>query len=129
MRLLETIERLAELSIARGCGFAGLAIFTVMFGLAWDPVMAFRTGGLLSLLACAVLILKGRNAPRRPYKHTELWVILPKDERPKAEVAQQLIGTVLRDVYFKFARQSAYLGAIMLGASLLASAFGVGPTV
>lgn len=122
----DTIQRLAILSIARGCAFAGLAIFTVMVGLSWDPVTAFKAGGMLTFLTCAVLIMKGQNAPRRPYKHTEVWIILPKEERPRAEVAQQLIGSVLRDCYFRFAQQSAMVGAGMLVASLLASAIGLG---
>lgn len=97
-----------------------------MIGFAWHPAMAFHTGGMLTLLMSAVLYLKGRNAVGRPYKHTELWVMLPRDLRPAPEVAQQLIGNVLRDVYFRFAQHTAALSALMLAiALLLLSLFGV----
>lgn len=125
--MLQSIERVAEFSVARACGFAALAIFTFMIGFAWHPAMAFKTGGILTLLTCAILLLKARNAPGRPYKHTELWIILPKDMRPQPEIAQQLIGNVLRDVYYRFAQQAALLSILMLATSMLLSAFGVVP--
>ncbi len=123
--MLQTIERLAQLSVARGCGFAALAIFTMMIGLSPDPVMAFETGGTLCLLTCAVLLLKARNAPRRPYNSTELWVIIPKDQRPERATAQRLIGGVLQDVYYRFAWHAAMSAAMMLALALLLAAVGV----
>jgi len=116
---VQSIENMAHLSVARGCGFAGLAIFTLMIGLSWDLPLAFKAGGLATLLACAVLLIKAHNAPKRPYKHTELWIILPPDRRPRAEIAQQVIGSVLRDVCMHFASHAALLSAAMLALSLI----------
>lgn len=120
-----TMQRMAELSVARGCGFAALGIFTLMAGLSPDPVMAFQVGGILSLLTCAVLLLKARNAPRRPYRSTELWVILPKEKRPPGAMAQRLIGGVLQEVYFRYAWHAAIIAAMMLTLALLLAAIGV----
>lgn len=119
--VLQSIERVAELSIARGCGFAGLGIFTFMVGLSWDPVLAFKAGGLATMLACAVLVIKAHYALSKPYKRTELWVILPPDLRPRAEVAQQVIGSVLREVCLRFATHAALLSSAMLFISLVLS--------
>ena len=119
--MLNTIEQLARLSVARACGFAALAIGTVMIGFSWDLALAFRAGGVLALAAAGVLAAKGFKARRRPYRHTELWLMLPKEQRPHAEVAQQLIGTALREVYFRFAEHTAAIAAGMLLLSLVAS--------
>lgn len=117
--MLQPIRRVAELSIARGCGFAALGIFTMMVGLSFDLALAFKAGGVSALFASAVLATKGAKAPRRSYKHTEVWVILPKEERPRPEVAQQLIGNTLREVCYRFAQQAALLSALMLATSIL----------
>lgn len=119
--MLDTIEQLARLSVARACAFAALAIGTVMIGCSWDLILALRAGGVLALTAAAVLTLKGIQARQRPYKHTELWLMLPTEQRPRAEVAQQLIGTALREVYFRFAEHTAAIAAGMLLLSLVAS--------
>lgn len=112
--MIATIERLAEISVARGCGFAALGILTTMTGLSGEPASAFKAGGILMLIACAVLLLKGLNARNRPYKRTEVWIMLPKPERPKADVAQQLIGNALRGVYLSFAKRAALLSIGLL---------------
>ena len=120
---MHSIEQAALVSIARGCGFAGLGIFTFMVGLSWDPALAFKAGGLATLLTCAVLIIKAHNALTKPYKHTELWIILPSNLRPGAEVAQKVIGTALREVCLLFATQAALLSAAMLFISVILSLF------
>jgi hypothetical protein len=125
--MLQSIERVAEFSVARACGFAALAIFTMMTGMAWHPAMALQSGGLLTLVACLVLVMKARNALGRPYKSTELWVILPKELRPTPEIAQQLIGNVLQEVYYRFAQQAALLSTLMLLTALVLSVLGVKP--
>lgn len=125
--MLGTIEKAAELSVARACGFAALAIFTLMIGFAWHPALAFQTGGMLTLLVCAVLLLKGLRARTKPYMTTEVWVIIPKDQRPVPEHAQQLIGNTLRDVYLRFALHTSALSAVMLAVALLLSVLGVAP--
>lgn len=109
-----SIERLAEISVARGCGFALLGIVTTMTGFSAEPAQALKAGGILTLMTCAVLLLKAFNALRRPYKSTEVWIMLPKTERPKAEVAQQLIGCALRGVYMVFAKRAALLSIVLL---------------
>ena len=125
--MLVSIEKIAEFSVARACGFAALGIFTLMIGFAWHPAMSFQTGGILTLLTAAILLLKGLNAHRKPYRTTELWIILPKEQRPVPEIAQQLIGNILRYVYFRFALHAASLSALMLLTALVLSVLGVAP--
>lgn len=125
--MMVTIEKVAEFSVGRACGFGAIAIFTSMIGCAWHPALSFQIGGLLTLFAAAVLLLKGLNARKKPYKSTELWIILPKEHRPLPEIAQQLIGNILREVYLRFALHAALLSALMLAIALLLSLFGVAP--
>jgi hypothetical protein len=121
--MIERIEHLAHVSVARGCGFAALAILTFFIGMLGDLVTAFKCAGYLSLLASAVLLLKAGLARIQPYRRTELWLMLKPAERPPAAVAQQLIGTVLREAYLRFARQAAVLSAMFLTCGMLGSFF------
>lgn len=123
--MLQKIEARAELSVARGCGFAGLGMLTLMVGLSGDPAAALKAGGISALFACTVLLAKARNASRRPYKTTELWIMLKPDERPKSEIAQQVIGNVLREVYFRFAQHAAALSALMLAMAVIIMLAGI----
>lgn len=115
---MQTIERAAEVSIARGCGFAALGIFTFMVGLMGEPRLALQTGGILTLVMCLVLVARAVHAPHRFYKRTEVWLMLEPDERPRSEAAQQVIGTALRDVYLRFAFHAACLSAAFLMAAV-----------
>lgn len=121
--MLQRIEQLAQLSVGRACGFAAIGILTLFVGLSSDLAIAMKSAGLLGLLTCVVLLLKAAGAPRRPYKATELWVMLKPEERPAPSIAQQIIGTVLRETYLNFAMHAAMLSATMLAAALMRSYF------
>ncbi len=122
--MLERIEYLARVSVSRACGFAGLAIVTFFVGMSGDMPAAFRSAGMLSLLASLVLLLKAHQAPSRSYKKTELWLMLRPEERPEPAIAQQIIGTVLRETFLRFALHAAAVAAMMLVISLLYAATG-----
>jgi hypothetical protein len=117
--MLQRIERLAHISVARGCGFAGLAILTFMLGLSGNMEVALQAGGVLSLAVCGVLLLKAWLAGLRSYKKTEVWLMLSPHERPHSEIAQHLIGTALCDTCLRF----ALLASRVAIALLLAAAF------
>lgn len=116
---MERIEGLAAISVGRGCGFAALGIGTFVLGLLHEPDLAFRAGGLLFLLVCFALLLRAWHARRRPYRSTELWIMLKPMERPQAAVAQQIISTALREAYLRFALHAAWLSFGMLSFSLV----------
>ncbi|MFC5506521.1 MULTISPECIES: hypothetical protein [Hyphomicrobiales] len=114
------VRELALLSVSRGCGFVGLAIICFMIGLAGYPQVAMQTGAVLMMGTAAFLVLKADIAPRKPYKRTEVWVLLPPTERPRAEFAQQLIGGTLQEVYRRFARYFGIGGTLcFLGSFVL----------
>jgi hypothetical protein len=118
----ERIEALADLSVARGCAFACLAIMTMMIGFLGDPALALRAGAVMALLVAAVLLLKSELAGSRNYKRTEVWLMLEKHERPRAADAQQIIGRVLKLAYARFARRFAIGGVLLAVAAALATA-------
>lgn len=112
------IENAAFVSVGRACGFVGLAIFCVMWGTSFQPVIAARVGGWLCLSTAAYLSFCALKARTRPYKRTETWLILPKTERPPKEVAQKVIGEALRETYFWFAKHAALFAVVLLLASI-----------
>jgi hypothetical protein len=118
MAMIQTIEELGEVSVARGCGLAALAIGTFMVGLSWDMVLAAKVGGLLVLFVCTVLLVRAQMALSRPVERTELWLMLDRNERPSAAYAQRMIGSVLRTCYLRFALHAACLSAALRALSL-----------
>ncbi len=122
---MDAIENAAYVSVGRACGFAGLAIFCLLAGLSFDPVLATETGGKACLVVTAVLVFKGVRAPFLPYARTELWLILPKDQQPPKSVAQKVVGTTLRRTYVWFAQQAAVIAAILLISAIVLQLAGV----
>ncbi len=123
---MDEIENAAFVSVGRASGFAGLAIFCLMFGLSFEPVLAARAGGVLCLLMTAVLGYCALRARTRPYKRTETWIILAKAARPPAEVAQRVIGEILREVYLWFAQRTIVISIVLLAASVVLQLVGFG---
>jgi len=116
---MEAIENAAFISIGRACGFAGLGVFCMVFGLLFDPVLAARAGGLISLSVAATLSIYAHFARTRPYKRTEVWLILREEDRPPENIAQRVIGEVLRVTYIRFARQTAVISLTFLTVSVV----------
>ena len=123
------MRKVAFTSVARGCGFAMLAVLCVMVGLSFYPRGMFQAGGILTLLIVLVLVLKARQALAMDYKRTEMWLMLPDDFRPPERYAQWAAATVMRDAYFTFAQYTALISIVMwlialaIGLSGLASAY------
>ena len=122
---MEIIENAAFVSIGRACGFMGLAIFCVMAGLAFDPSLSARTGGWLCLATAAYLAVCAWRARTRPYKRTETWLLLRKEHRPPAAIAQRIIGEALRETYLWFAKHAAAIAAVLLVLSVIIQLAGI----
>ncbi|MEO9876726.1 MAG: hypothetical protein ABJM26_21865 [Anderseniella sp.] len=105
--MINPIENAAYVSVGRACGFAGLGIFCIVIGLSFDAGLAAQVGGKLSITLSLILLVLAWRAPTRNYKRTETWLILQPGDRPRAEVAQRLVGETLRGVYLWFAQQIA----------------------
>lgn len=91
------IDRLAAVSVWRGTGFAALAIAAAMSSLVFDPALAMRLGGVLTLLLAIALRIKASLIQRKPAQETEVWVLLDRDRRPHRDVAAQLIRAAMRE--------------------------------
>jgi hypothetical protein len=116
--MAQKIDIAAQVSVARGTAFAGLAIVCTMAGLAGDMHISFLTGGYLSLFTCMVLLLRGFTSEGRNYRSTEVWTMLDPQDRPPKAVAQQVIGAALRSAYLDFAMKAAWVSIGLLTAGL-----------
>jgi hypothetical protein len=117
--VMEAIERAANVSVGRACGFCGLAIMCFMVGFAYEPHLSARVGGSFALAVSLVLIVKAWLAQRTYYKRTETWLILPDEDRPSPAQAQAMISAVLKQVYLIYACYSALAAVVLLAASML----------
>ena len=122
---MERLREVAFLTIGRAVGFGGLAIFCVMAGTAFDPLLAVQAGGFGVLIILAVLLLKARLALTADHRKTEMWLYLKKDERPAESYAQWAASTVLRDTYLFFARWMAFLAVVFWTLAVLMPIFGI----
>ena len=122
---MEHMRRVAFETVLRACGFGSLAIFCVMIGMSFEPRLAFQTGGFLTMLMTAILVLKAHGARTKHYRKTEMWLYLPKEHRPPAAQAQWAIATVLRETYLAFARWTAGVSIALWALALLASLMGL----
>ena len=84
------MRQIAFETVLRACGFGSLAIFCIMVGLSFDPLVAFQSGGVLTMIMTGILVLKAFEARTKPYRRTEMWLYLPKEQRPPEATAQQL---------------------------------------
>lgn len=120
---MEKIRAIAIGCVGRAVMFGVLAIACVMIGFSFNPVSAFRSGAVLTLVMAAILIFKAVTAHRQNPKMTEVWLYLDESSRPGDAHARFLFATIMRDVYARFA-QAALLAAcglfaVSLGFSLL----------
>ena len=110
---MEEIERLADLSVKRGCAFALLAITTVMTGLAGTPLLALKSGAILLSLMVVILAFRALFARNQSCRRTEVWIMLGRDRRPPEALAQRVISEALRTTYWRYAELCA-AGSILL---------------
>jgi hypothetical protein len=117
---VDRIRTAAEISVGRAVGFGALAVGTVVIGLVFDPVLALKTGGVLTLLMAAILLLKSEQARTRPYRRTEVWLILDRQLGLPEDRAQRMVGEVLHDTYDRYARRCLVVavGFWLLGLAL-----------
>ena len=115
------MRRIAYETVLRACGFGSLAIFCIMVGLSFDPLVAFQSGGVLTMVMTGILVFKAFEARTKPYRRTEMWLYLPKEQRPPEATAQQLTATLMREIYLTFALWTAGISIGMWACAALVS--------
>jgi hypothetical protein len=117
---VDRIQAAAELSIGRAVAFGALAVGMVVLGLIVWPALALKTGSALTLLMAAILLLKAEQARSRPYRRTEVWLILDRRLGLPEDRAQRMVSQVLQDTYDRYARHclAVAIGLWLLGLAL-----------
>ena len=123
--MTDRLHQLATISVARGVGFAGLAIVCTMVGFSGSIPALLKAGGLGAALVTTVLMIKASSAPRLSHRKTEIWLMLEAHERPPEGLAQALIMSARQGALLRFAFASAWVAAALLGLSLLARLAGL----
>ncbi|WP_296576497.1 hypothetical protein [Phreatobacter sp.] len=118
------VRQAAHISTARGCGFVALGIVTLMIGFVYQPSLSLRMGGTCFLIAALILVLKARRAPRRPFRDTEVWLLLDEQHRPNRAFAQTAIAHARAEAFYHFAHVAALLAVVLLGGAVVMGLFG-----
>ena len=122
---MQEMRRIAFETVQRACLFGSLAIFCVMFGMSFEPRLAFQAGGTLTAMMVIILIYKAREALTKPYRKTEMWLYLPEELRPPAAHAQWASATVLHETYLTFALWTSAISIAMWVIALVFRLFGL----
>ncbi len=101
---MDRIRYYAEISVQRALGFTGVGVATLLLGLSFDPQLALQVAAVILGITGAVLIAKSLNALHRNYRRTEVWMLLGRTIEFPEHRAQQIIGTILKDTYSRYAR-------------------------
>ncbi len=115
----QQIRNCADNSIRRALGFTAIAIFTFMVGLSGEPYLAIRAGAILVTATAVTLFVRGRNAPGRNYRRTEVWLMIRDEPAIPVDRMQRWIGGALAESYFWHARIAAYLALAMWSIALI----------
>jgi hypothetical protein len=121
---MDHIRVLAYETVMRACGFGTLAICCVMVGMSFNPRAAFQAGGFLTTLMTLILIYKAWEARTKNHRRTELWLYLPKEQRPPEGHAQWAVATAMRETYLTFACWTSLVAIVMWVLALVFSLFG-----
>ncbi len=97
---MDILSTLADHSIRRALGFAGLGIAILMMALSFDMALALRVGADLLGVVCAGMLIAAWTVRRRDMRRTELWLLLQShaaelaQRLPKGEVQRRLADTL-----------------------------------
>lgn len=116
---MEQTRQIAFSCVGRAVMFGWLAIVCVMFSFSFSPVAAFRAGAVLALGMSAILVVKAFTAMRKQPKHTEVWIYLEKDARPRNDPARAVFRNMMREVYGYYAQRVFVISCVFFAASLV----------
>ena len=101
---MEHMRRIAFETVLRACGFGSLAIFCVMIGLSFQPARRLSGRRHADLADGGDPDAEGLRGAHKNYRRTEMWLYLPKEQRPPEAYAQRACAAVLQETYLTFAR-------------------------
>ena len=110
---MDRIRHQAWASVLRACGFGALAIFTAMVGAIAVPAVAAKIGAAATALMAAILLFKAVNAPRQPYRKTELWIMLDRDHGLPEAHAQRILMGALQECYARSAKVAIVVATVL----------------
>jgi hypothetical protein len=113
------IEQAAQLSIGRACGFAGFGIALAVLALSFEPMLATKTGAVLSMGLTLTLLVFAYRAHSTPHQTTEVWLLIERDSRPPARHAPRIINEARRFAMLWFARWTATVSALFASSGIL----------
>ncbi|WP_157018662.1 hypothetical protein [Mesorhizobium xinjiangense] len=116
---MDRIRQVAIICVGRAVFFGTLAIGCAMIGFAYDPVAVFRSGAHMMLLMAAVLLWKAIFAPSQNPRNTEVWLHLDEKSRPSGPQSAKVFGTILREIYGRYALGTLYVACGLFLISLI----------
>ena len=111
--------------VGRAVFFGAFAISIVMLSFAFDFALSLKAGAILSLIMSLILLYFVQTAPSRNPKHTETWLLLEDERKPKNAHARKAFCGVMREVYGFYAYYAVIVSIGLFVASLGLDLIGV----
>ena len=119
---MKEIEQAAQMSVGRACGLAGFGIILAVLSLSFDPVLAARSGAILTFILMTALLICAAMAGRSRHERAEVWLMVDRRMRPPARHAQKLVNDARRYAMLWFAAWSALSSALFAAAAIVLAA-------
>jgi hypothetical protein len=110
--LVERIDELTTISVARGVGFSGLLIISLMSGFAGEAINLLRTAGFGALTIAIVLFIKSLTALVSTSGRTEVSSMLMQSGFPLLENADTFIFEARRKIFLHWAMGAAFVALV-----------------
>lgn len=124
---MEPVRKVGFACVGRAVLFGSLAIACVMFAFSFNPVTAFRSGAIMTLLMSAILAWKAYAAAWQNPTMTEVWLYLDETQKPKQQHARVVFATIMREIYVRFAAGTLAVACGLFVISWIFMAFGFQP--
>ncbi len=111
---MEEIRAAAHFCIGRAVGFAGLAISVIMVACAFDFTMSLKMGVVLTLAMTTVLFWNFQTAHSKKPERSEVWIVLPVENRPKNEASREVFRRVMAETYLFYTVRVFSFSLLML---------------
>lgn len=115
---MKDVEQAAQASVGKACGFAGSAIILAVVSLSFDPVLASRSGAMLTLLLSATLVLCASAMTGSPGQLKNVWLLVDERNRRPNNDARRALNDARRHAMLWFAAWSALASVLFAMAAI-----------
>jgi hypothetical protein len=115
---VKDVDQAAQASVGKACGLAGSAIILAVVSLSFDPVLASRSGAMLTLVLSTTLVICASAITRSPGELKTLWLFVDERKQGRPSDNRRAINHARRHAMLWFAAWSALASVLFAMAAI-----------